>query len=334
MEQYFKVHNYPTPSKIKCKENVTPETYYLLYQYNFTIPQIKSILKEHKIPSKNYNNYKKKSELLYYCINVMYIFSKINKIQKCWRNHFIREFNKMLGPSFKNKKLSNNMDDFYTAEDLDEIDYYYYFSFKDNDGFVYTFNIVSINALLEKRQTENPYNRKKFSNEIINNVKKKMRYNRILDKTSVFDDYKPAELSFDNKITNLFSQIDELGNYSNSSWFMDLNLIQTKRFLYELFEIWTYRAQLSQQRKAEICPPNGNPFYNIPTTAYMSTNQLHNLETLREMALTIMEKMVYRAHNDSDKNIGALYILSSLTLVSLNARNSLPWLYASVNYIN
>lgn len=334
MEQYFKVHNYPTPSKNKCKEIVKPETYYLLYQYNFTIPQIKSILEEHKISSKYYKNYKKKSELLYYCINVMYIFSKINKIQKCWRNHFIREFNKMLGPSFKNKKLSNNMDDFYTAEDLDEIDYYYYFSFKDNDGFVYTFNIVSINALLEKRQTENPYNRKKFSNEIINNVKKKMRYNEILGKTSIFDDYKPAELSFDNKITNLFSQIDELGNYSNSSWFMDLNLIQTKRFLYELFEIWTYRAQLSQQRKAEICPPNGNPFHNIPTTAYMSTNQLHNLETLREMALTIMEKMVYRAHNDSDKNIGALYILSSLTLVSLNARNSLPWLYASVNYIN
>ena len=25
MEKYFKVHNYPTPSKTKCKENVKPE---------------------------------------------------------------------------------------------------------------------------------------------------------------------------------------------------------------------------------------------------------------------------------------------------------------------
>ena len=56
--------------------------------------------------------------------------------------------------------------------------------------------------------------------------------------------------------------------------------------------------------------------------------------TVKKKDLTVMEKMVYRAHNDSDKNIGALYILSSLTLVSVNARNSLPWLYASVNYIN
>ena len=66
----------------------------------------------------------------------------------------------------------------------------------------------------------------------------------------------------------------------------------------------------------------------------MTTNQFHSLESLRNMSLAVMEKMVFRANNDSDKNIGALYILSSLTLVSLNARNSLPWLYASVNYIN
>ena len=57
-----------------------------------------------------------------------------------------------------------------------------------------------------------------------------MNYNKILGQTSVFDDYKPAELTFENKITNVFTQIDELGNYSNPSWFMDLNLIQTKRF--------------------------------------------------------------------------------------------------------
>tara|TARA_A100001011_G_scaffold339536_1_gene371051 strand:- start:892 stop:1887 length:996 start_codon:yes stop_codon:yes gene_type:complete len=331
MEKYFKVHNYPIPPKTKCTRIVKPESYYLLYKHNFTISQIKDILKKHNISS---GKYKKKCDLLHYAINMLFIYNKINKIQKCWRNHFIKQFNKTLGPSFKNKKLSNNVDDFYTAEDVDEIDYYYYFSFKDNDGFIYTFNIVSIHSLLQKRHTENPYNRSKFSSEIINSVKIRMKYNKILQKTDVFDDYKPVELTFENKISNIFSQIDELGNYSNVSWFIDLNLIQTKRFLYELFEIWTFRAQLTNARKIEICPPIGNPFHNIPTSAYMTTTHFHSLESLRKMCLTIMEKLVYRAHNDSDKNIGALYILSSLTLVSLNARNSLPWLYASVNYIN
>tara|TARA_Y100000389_G_scaffold202180_1_gene246779 strand:+ start:1245 stop:2240 length:996 start_codon:yes stop_codon:yes gene_type:complete len=331
MEKYFKVHNYPIPPSKKCKESVKSKNWYLLYKYNFTIPQIKSILKENKIPT---GTYKKKKDLLYYTINMLYICNQIKKIQACWRNHFIKLFNKTLGPSFKNRKLSNNIDDFYTAEDVDEIDYYYYFSFKDNDDFIYTFNIVSIHSLLEKRQIENPYNRKKFSNQIINSVRTRMKYNKILGKTEVFDDYKPAELTFENKISNVFNQIDELGNYSNPSWFLELNIIQTKRFLYELFEIWNFRAQLSNQRKIEICPPSGNPFNGIPTSAYMLTSDYHNLESLRNMSLGIMEKFVYRAHNDSDKNIGALYILSSLTLVSINARNSLPWLYASVNYIN
>ena len=331
MEKYFEFHNCKTDSKQKYTKAINCDDYNILLHYRFTIIEIKAILKQFNIPC---CNYKKKAELLHYTINMMFISNKINKIKKCWRNYFIRQFNKTLGPSFKNNKLSNNIDDFFTAEDLDEIDYYYYFSFKDDDGFVYTFNIVSIHSLLEKKQNENPYNRKRFSDEIINTIKRRVKYNKILRKVSIFEEYKPAELTFDNKVANVFAKIDGLGNYSDSSWFLDLNFAQTKRFIYELFEIWTFRAQLTQQRKVEICPPNGNPFYNIPTTAYMTTNQFHNLESLRNMSLTIMEKMVYRSPNDSDKNIGALYILSSLTLVSINARNSLPWLYAAVNYIN
>ena len=45
-----------------------------------------------------------------------------------------------------------------------------------------------------------------------------------------------------------------------------------------------------------------------------------------------MEKMLYSANNDANQNLGALYILSALTLVSNSARNLLPWLYTSVQY--
>ena len=331
MEKYFKNHDCGKHFGEKYTKQIKCEDYLLLGQYKFTISDIKNVLQKLNIPP---CKHKRKAEIIQYAINMLFIGSKLKKIQKCWRNHFIREFNKTIGPSFKNKKISNNIDDFYTAEDLDEIDYYYYFSYEDHDGFIYTFNIISIHCLIEKRQPENPYNRNKFSEEIINIIKKRIKYNKILGKMQIFDDYKPAELTFENKVARLFSYIDELGNYSSPTWFLDLNLIQIKRFLYELFEIWTFRAQLTQQRRQEICPPNGNPFYNVPMTAYTTTNHYHTLETLRTLTLAVMEKMVYRAHNDSDKNIGALYILSSLTLVSNNARNSLPWLYASVNYIN
>ena len=35
--------------------------------------------------------------------------------------------------------LSNNVDDFLTTENINEIDYYYFFSFKDKDNFIYSF---------------------------------------------------------------------------------------------------------------------------------------------------------------------------------------------------
>ena len=45
-----------------------------------------------------------------------------------------------------------------------------------------------------------------------------------------------------------------------------------------------------------------------------------------------MYLLIFSSPNDTNKNMGSLYILSSLTLVSENARDSLPWLYTSVYY--
>ena len=51
---------------------------------------------------------------------------------------------------------------------------------------------------------------------------------------------------------------------------------------------------------------------------------------LRIRSLSIMEKLAYNAHDDENKKMGILYILSALTLVSEQARDAMPWLYASV----
>ena len=45
-----------------------------------------------------------------------------------------------------------------------------------------------------------------------------------------------------------------------------------------------------------------------------------------------MERMLFSANEETNQNLGALYILSALTLVSEPARDAMPWLYASVQY--
>ena len=74
-----------------------------------------------------------------------------------------------------------------------------------------------------------------------------------------------------------------------------------------------------------IYPPTGNPFYDI------SNNMNHNLpiDVYRDKSINIMNRILRTSSNEELKKLGALYILTALTIVSTQAANALPWLYAS-----
>ena len=334
-ERYFSEFHYKKSKDKKVDhKDINYKNYENLLKSNYTIKELNFILKNN-----NYSKYHitKKNNILNYCINLLYLHNKISKIQKCWRNHFIKLFNITIGPAYKNNKISNNTEDFLTAETIDEIDYYNFFSFKDEDNFVYSFNIISIYSLLQKNDFKNPYNRTNINNNIINLVYDRIKYNKILNKTEIFNEYKPKQLSDKEKINNIFCTIDNLGNYSSSDWFFELDGKLIVRFIYELYEIWHFRAGLTNERKRELCPPNGNPFLNIPSQIYLGHNINSNFypwskQYLTQKTVVIMEQLLYNSQNEEDRKICAFYILSALTLVSVNARNSLPWLYASVYY--
>jgi hypothetical protein len=79
--------------------------------------------------------------------------------------------------------------------------------------------------------------------------------------------------------------------------------------------------------KREICPPNGNPFGNI-NIGNIHRHMEHN--TLFEIVLNMLKNMINTTSSDSNKILCALYILTSLTLVSESAADAMPWLYQSV----
>ena len=70
------------------------------------------------------------------------------------------------------------------------------------------------------------------------------------------------------KIIQLFSHMDHLGYYTLSSWFTTLTPNKIRTFIYELYEIWNYRAQLTSEIKELICPPRGNPFEIIESRVF------------------------------------------------------------------
>ena len=70
------------------------------------------------------------------------------KIQKQLRGYFQRQYNKCHGPAYLDRSLCTNKCDFYTMDDIKDIPLEQFFSYMDNDNFIYGFDILSIYNLI------------------------------------------------------------------------------------------------------------------------------------------------------------------------------------------
>lgn len=246
-------------------------------------------------------------------------------IQKYWRRYMVVLFHRSQGPARVNRSLCNNEEDFLTTESVQTINYRSFISFTEDDKFIYGFEVGSIFTLLDKKMNYNPYTRKPFSPETTRQIEKRALYNRLLFPSETVIE---RVLTYEQKIIGLFQKMDTLGNYTQSEWLLRLNEVQLKRFIFELYDIWEYRAHLSSQTKRLICPPNGAPFHNIPMMALEGSHP--PLEILKQYIYSILHDLLYRSTQTEYQILGAYYILSALTLVSMQAADALPWLYESV----
>jgi hypothetical protein len=130
------------------------------------------------------------------------------------------------------------------------------------------------------------------------------------------------------RINHLFTEIDSLGNYTSSTWFSNLDIRNYVRLYRILYDIWFFRSNLSREVRNFICP-NTNPFDGI-LPRILHTNL--TFTQIQNACLTTIESMVYMGINDDYRRIGTFHALSALTLVSIDARTSLPWLYESVAF--
>ena len=280
-----------------------------------------------------------KSELIKRILNKLREKHSAIKIQKVFRGNMVRLFFKLKSglKLFKNeeeydnglyidKNISVNDTDFITLEPIKEINCIDLFVYKEKKNVKYLFKMSSLFDYFNNKKVKNPYNNKKFKTNMLLRVENLIILNKILNIIKNNEDElllcMKDEIRF--KTIDIFQKMDQLGNYTNINWFLNLSPGSTYRFLRELQDIWEYRAQIPYDVKVEICPPNGRPFYNI------EIDRNSNIYSLKLGALKIMNKLIDSAVNESNKSMGALYVLSALTLVSFEAAESMPWLYESV----
>ena len=334
MEKYEKKICYKKQKKIENYNIPDFKDYNDIIEYNYNMNQLKSISKEYKLKSTG-----NKIQLINRIHTHLYLSFFILQIQKLARGYLQRKYNNTHGPAFMNRSLCINPADFFTMDNMDEIPFEQFFSFKDEDGFIYGFDLVSMHNLIHKCNgiIKNPYNRITISQKVIETFKSLIKLSKILH-IPISVEIKNIELdissekSIELRTLTLFQNIDSLGNYSDPAWFMTLNNTQLIRLLRELIDIWEYRAQLSMEVKRAICPPLGDPFHRIISLTQIQ--HLENINDVRKIILNILEKLVNTGLDRENKILGSYYVLGALTLVNSNAANALPWLYQSLVYIN
>jgi hypothetical protein len=131
------------------------------------------------------------------------------------------------------------------------------------------------------------------------------------------------------RINNLFIEMDQLGNYTQGAWFSTLDIRCYIRLYRALYDIWAYRSQLPINVRMNICQ-----FYAPFDGIFTNLSQINNisLNEIQMACLIVIENMVYSGIDDDHRKIGAFHALSGLTIVSLDARLAMPWLYESVAY--
>jgi hypothetical protein len=316
--------------KMSDEEFVVPEfsDYELIVNYNYRVSQLKDICRHYKLKVSG-----NKPELSSRVYNFLRLSLFVQTIQKNWRRHLLLKYNSMHGPAMIHRKLCVNETDFFSMQPLSQLASAQFMSYIDEDDMVYGFDILSIYNLLKKngRSTTNPYNRNPMPKGVRRSVKGILRIAPIFGDIIDIEIEKPdAHISpskqLELRALAVFQDIDELGNYTDQMWFQTLGRVQLIRFIRELADIWTYRANLSSLVKREICPPVGDPFRSMDFHALPNLS----IESLKRVSLTLIESFVRRGINAESRKLGAFHVLSALTLVNSDAASSLPWLYQSV----
>ena len=309
------------------------DEYSLIVTKNYKVAQLKKICKFYNLKVSG-----KKSQLINQIYNYLFLSKYAIVIQKFMKGKLVRKWCSTHGPAYINRSLCTNQTDFFTMNELKNTPINQFFSFKDEDGFIYGFNIISLYTLHQKaaennEEALNPYNRNKLPKSLIKDFRDMIRISRVLKydieinikEDNCISDAKKLEL----RILSLFQEIDQLGNYSDQNWFTSLTREQIVLYLRELYDIWNYRAQLSNETKRNIAPPIGDPFRTI------NMNYLNEIpfDNIKKLAVSIMEILVKKGVNNDSRSLGAFYVLAGLTLVNINAATAMPWLYQSVAHV-
>lgn len=239
-------------------------------------------------------------------------------IVRAWRRWLARR----AGPLLWFRDESNNPADFFSGDPVTELRMGDIISFVESGGKGYIMDIKSATSLMEhaaenKEPPMNPFNRAPLPPLFM----RRLARHGVSHGWAAMKPQSDAEqLSL--AVTDAFRAIEDLGYYTDPSWFLELDRLHLQRLYMELADIWFHRAALTPVDQLRICPPPSQAF-PMSVQGSLAASQ----KALRPLVLRCCRTLVTAAPNRSDRQTGVLYVLGALSLVSTGCRTAYPWMF-------
>ena len=216
-----------------------------------------------------------------------------------------------------------NKFDIVSMSSIFEIPSIYYLQVNDN-GKIFSFDIRFLykNFKINKK---NPYTCLPFTDKALKKITD--RFSLLIGKNidMIFEKALVSpEKQFEFSVIELFTDMDNLDNYTDHKWFMDLNVFQLRKLYSTAEDIWNYRAQLSTAQKFKIVS-NGQVF----TIPKQEVNDTYIKRDIQNILIKDFGRMVREGIDVSEKKLGVMLILTALVEVSAEAADAYPYLVQS-----
>lgn len=126
------------------------------------------------------------------------------------------------------------------------------------------------------------------------------------------------------RISQLFHEIDTLGNYTSPYWLRHLDLESYKQLYETCYQWWRRPNTIPIHVKNAICG-----IHDLFSEIY-TLRETDDREVAEEIVLNMFEVLIYTGIDIEHRKLGALHVLTMLTTVSNDARIALPWFYESI----
>ena len=237
-------------------------------------------------------------------------------VQAAWNRWIARR----AGPLLQFREESNNPFDFYSSDPIETIKLRDFVSFVDKAK-GYCMDIQSAVSLLDhatksKETPLNPFNREPLPATFLRRIRLH-RHTALWTGLAAMTELQKTQLA----ATDAFRLIEDLGYYTDPEWFLSLSAIELLRLYIELADIWYHRAGLSHEDRSRIVPGPRRPFPVRVQVAYT-----FDMPALQTLVLETCRLLVSAAAARADKQLGVMYVVGALSMLSAGAGAAYPWL--------